>query len=131
MKTRKRLGMAIVAAIVIIIAGKTLAQEPLASAEPVNVAGNWTISALNESGTVDTKYFQLKQDGNTLSGKFKGPNQSGGLEGTINGKHIFIRTKTRNPLTFRGVVDGDTIQGMFHVRGRQGEWHAYRTSPGQ
>jgi hypothetical protein len=114
------------------LAGTTLAQEPLPSAEPVNVEGKWTISAKNPEGTVDTKYVELKQNGNQITGHFKGPNQSGGLEGTVNGHHIFFRTKTRMPLGFRGMVNGDTIEGTFHTRRRQGEFRAYRegtTSP--
>jgi len=106
-----------------------LAQEPLPSTQPDNVAGTWTISSKNANGTVDTKTIELKQNGNDLTGHFKGPNQSGGLEGTINEHHILFRTKTREPLTFRGQVDGDTISGTFNIRGKQGEWHATRISP--
>ena len=106
--------------------GLATAQEPLPNAEPVNVEGKWTISAKNPEGTVDTKYVELKQNGNTITGHFKGPNQSGGLEGTVNGHHIFFRTKTRQPLGFRGMVKGDTIEGTFHTRRGTGEFHAYR-----
>ena len=49
-----------------------------------------------------TKYVEIKQNGNQLTGHFKGPNQSGGIEGTINVHHIVFRTKTRKVLTFRG-----------------------------
>jgi hypothetical protein len=108
------------------LAGITLAQEPLPNAEPVNVEGKWTISARNPNGSVDTKYVELKQNGNQITGHFKGPNQSGGLQGTVNGHHIFFRTKTREPLGFRGMVNGDTIEGTFHARAGQGEFRAYR-----
>jgi hypothetical protein len=107
----------------------SVAQEPLASAEPVNVAGTWTISAKNPEGSVDTKTVDLQQNGNQITGHFKGPRQSGGLEGTVNGHHIFFRTKTRFPLAFRGMVNGDTIEGYFHVRAGTGEWRAWRSSP--
>ena len=104
------------------------AQEPLPSAAPVNVEGKWTISAKNPEGTVDTKYVELKQNGNTITGHFKGPNQSGGLQGTVNNHHIFFRTKTREPLGFRGQVNGDTIEGTFHTRRGTGQFHAFRES---
>ena len=71
--------------------------------------------------------FEIKQDGNTLSGHFKGPNQSGGIEGTINLHLILVRTKTRIVLTFRGRVDGNTINGTFHDRGGQGEFTGQRS----
>lgn len=108
------------------LAGPVLAQEPLPGAEPVNVEGTWTISAKNPNGSVDTKTVELKQNGNQLTGHFKGPHQSGGLEGTVNGRHIFFRTKTREPLGFRGMVNGDTIEGTFHARAGTGEFRAYR-----
>jgi hypothetical protein len=109
---------------------RATAQEPLPSAEPVNVAGKWTISAKNPNGSVDTKFVELVQKGNQLTGHFKGPNASGGLEGTVNGRHIFFRTKTREPLGFRGMVNGDTIEGTFHARRGQGEFRAVRDSAG-
>jgi len=117
------------AALVLVLfafAGRATAQEPLPSAAPVNVEGKWTISAKNPEGTVDTKYVELKQNGNQITGHFKGPNQSGGLQGTVNGHHIFFRTKTRQPLGFRGQVNGDTIEGTFHTRRGTGEFHAVR-----
>ena len=110
------------------LAARTTAQEPLPTAEPVNVEGKWTISAKNPEGTVDTKYVELKQNGNQITGHFKGPNQSGGLQGTVNGHHIFFRTKTREPLGFRGQVNGDTIEGTFHARRGTGQFHAIRES---
>lgn len=104
------------------------AQQPLPSSKPViDVAGHWVISAKNWNGTLDTKTVDLKQDGNVITGHFKGPNQSGGLEGSINNHHIVFRTKTRHPLTFRGRVDGDTMEGNFHIKGREGFFHAERT----
>jgi hypothetical protein len=87
------------------------------------------IEAKNWDGEFDTKSIDLQQNGNIITGHFKGPRQSGSLEGSINAHHILFRTKTRTPLTFRGQVQGDTIQGTFNVRGHQGEWHAWRSSP--
>jgi hypothetical protein len=108
------------------LAGRITAQEPLPSAAPVNVEGKWTISAKNPDGSVDTKFVELKQTGNTITGHFKGPNQSGGLQGTVNNHHIFFRTKTREPLGFRGQVNGDTIEGTFHTRRGTGHFRAFR-----
>jgi hypothetical protein len=110
--------------------GRAVAQEPMPSQQqPDNVQGTWEIEAKNWNGSFDTKSVQLKQDGNNLTGHFKGPNQSGGLEGTINIHHIVFRTKTRHPLTFRGKVTGDTIDGTFNIEGKKGEFHAVRVSP--
>jgi hypothetical protein len=42
-------------------------------------------------------------------------------------RHIVIRTKTRGVITFRGMVNGDTMQGEFGIRGNHGVWQATRT----
>ena len=108
------------------ICGTASAQSIAGDRPPANVAGNWSIYARNFKGTTDTKSVQLVQNGNQLTGHFKGPYQSGGLVGTINGQHIVFRTKTRDVLTFRGVVDGNTIRGTFGNRGLPGEFEATR-----
>ena len=109
---------------------RSIAFAQSAPPEPplANVEGNWSIYSKDFDGHTATKSVQLKQDGNKLTGHFKGPNQSGGIEGTINGKHIVFRTKTRDVLTFRGRIQGDKMSGNFGNRGRHGTWVAERTS---
>ncbi|MGB2635917.1 MAG: hypothetical protein WAM58_18455 [Candidatus Acidiferrum sp.] len=107
----------------------SLAQQPPPEQPPDNVEGKWTIYSKNvDNGKTATKYIELKQNGNELTGHFKGPNQSGGLEGTINVHHIVFRTKTRNVLTFRGRVDGDKMSGEYGIHGEHGEWQAVRSN---
>lgn len=108
-----------------------IAQQPLPNQQeqtPVDVTGHWVIEAKNSNGTLDTKTVDLQQKGEAITGHFKGPNQSGGLDGSINGHHIVFRTKTKHPLTFRGQVQGDTMEGNFHIMGKEGEFHAERSS---
>ncbi|MFY9801941.1 MAG: hypothetical protein WA211_15510 [Candidatus Acidiferrales bacterium] len=116
------------ALLLIMVTSVSLAQQPPTEQPPDNVAGNWTIYAKDPDGGTSTKYIQIKQDGTQLTGHFKGPHQSGGLEGTINVHHIVFRTKTRDVLTFRGKVEGDKMSGDFGNRGRHGEWEAVRTN---
>jgi hypothetical protein len=116
-------------AVITIAANNVRAQEPLPGPSTANVVGTWTLSCRNWNGSRDTKTVQLRQNDTQITGHFKGPNQSGGLEGTVNGRHIMFRTKTRTVLTFRGQVDGDTMQGNFHVRGKTGQFQGYRSSP--
>jgi hypothetical protein len=109
----------------------SFAQQPPPAEAPANVAGKWTIYSKDDDGKTSTKYVELKQDGAKLSGHFKGPNQSGGLEGTVEGRHIVFHTKTRSVLTFRGQVDGDSMHGNYGIHGprvnMQGEWEARRS----
>ena len=119
-------------------AGRALAQEPMPSQQqPDNVQGTWEIEAKNYNGSFDTKSVQLKQDGNNLTGHFKGPNQSGGVEGTIDEQHLVVRTKTRDVLTFRGRVEGPRVEGViqgnafngtFHDRGGTGSFQGQRSN---
>jgi hypothetical protein len=123
---------ALLTSIVLLVIALTssVAQEPPADQPPANVAGKWTIYSHDDNGKTATKYVELKQDGTKLTGHFKGPNQSGGLEGTIEGRHIVFHTKTRSVLTFRGQVDGDSMKGNYGIHGprvnMQGQWEARR-----
>jgi hypothetical protein len=103
--------------------GQQLPQQDRSAA---NVAGTWMIYTRGDDGKTGTHTVQIVQNGNTLTGHFKGPNQSGGIEGTMNFRHIVFRTKTRNVLTFRGMVDGNTMEGNFGVRGHHGTWQGRR-----
>jgi len=101
-----------------------------------NVNGKWTLYCKDPNGTTSAKYLELQQEGTTIKGHFKGPYQSGGVEGTINEQHLVVRTKTRNVLVFRGridgprvggVVQGNTFNGTFHDRGGTGSFQGLRT----
>lgn len=108
------------------VGNTAVAQDAPPQRPPANVEGNWTIYSKGPTGITATKSVQLKQQGNVITGHFKGPYQSGGLEGSVNQQHIVFRTKTREPLTFRGRVEGNTITGTFHDRQGTGEWQATR-----
>ncbi len=111
-----------------VIAGHVaVAQQPPAENAPDNVAGKWTIYSKNVNNNESvTKFVEIVQNGTELSGHFKGPNQSGGIQGSIHVHHIEFSTKTRNVLTFRGQVDGDRMHGMYGIHGRHAEWEAVR-----
>jgi hypothetical protein len=113
------------------------AQQPPAQQMPANVAGKWTLYCKDPNGTTSAKYLDLQQNGSSITGHFKGPNQSGGVEGTISQQHLVVRTKTRNVLTFRGrvegprvegVVQGNTYNGTFHDRGGTGSFQGQRSN---
>jgi hypothetical protein len=113
------------------------AQQPPAEQQPANVAGKWTLYCKDPNGTTSSKFLELEQKGNVISGHFKGPNQSGGVEGTINNQRLVVKTKTREVLTFGGrvdgprvdgVVQGNTFNGNFHARGGQGSFQGVRSN---
>ncbi len=108
--------------------GVSGAQQSPQDRPPDDVRGHWTIYSKNiDNGETVTKWVQINQNGSHLSGHFKGPYQSGGIQGFVNGHHIEFSTKTRNVLTFRGQVDGNTMSGLYGLHGRHAEWRAVRT----
>jgi len=113
---------------VVAVSSFSRAQQPPPERPPDDVRGKWTIYSKNiENGETVRKFVQINQDGNRLSGHFKGPYQSGGIQGSVNGHHIEFSTRTRNVLTFRGQVDGNTMSGLYGLHGRHAEWRAVRT----
>ena len=106
-----------------------LAQQVPSDKPPAQANGKWNFYCHDPNGSTSTKYIEIQQNGTEVKGHFKGPNQSGGIEGTINNQHIVFKTKTRDVLTFRGridgprvdgVVQGNKITGTFHARAGQG-----------
>ena len=102
--SRRNLSLICSASLLLLVAVFATAQTPLPSEQrlPVNVAGHWVIELKNWNGPLDTKTVDLEQNGNSITGHFKRPNQSGGLEGSVNGHHIVFRTETKHRLTLRG-----------------------------
>ena len=114
-----------------------MAQQPPPEQVPANAAGNWTLYCKDPNGQTSTKYLELQQKGSAISGHFKGPNQSGGVQGTIDMQHLVVKTKTRIVLVFRGrvngprvdgVVQGNTFNGTFHDRGGTGSFQGVRSN---
>ena len=136
----KRHGFRIFAfcSVLIVFAGSfASAQQPPAQQQPASVAGKWTLYCKDPNGSTSSKYLDLQQKGTVISGHFKGPKQSGGVEGTIDNQHLVVRTKTRDVLTFRGRVDGQRVEGVvqgnsfngtFHDRGGTGSFQGVRSN---
>ena len=118
----------LIALFLITATGVSSAQQ--SSEQPAdNVSGSWTIYANNiEKAGSSLKYVQITQNGNIITGHFKGPHQSGKIQGWVNVHHIEFSTDTREVLTFRGQIDGNTMSGLYGIQGRHAEWKAERTN---
>ena len=116
--------------LIALIGSRALAQQPPAQQQPANVAGKWTLYCKDPNGSTSAKYLELQQKGSVISGHFKGPNQSGGVEGTIDEQHLVVRTKTRDVLTFRGRVEGPRVEGVIQGNTFNGTFHD-RVEPGR
>jgi hypothetical protein len=90
-----------------------------------NLAGTWTVNVSGDAGSAE-QTIVLKQDGGKITGTFKGPRQSGPLEGTVDGNNISFHVATRVPLDYKGAVDGDSMKGSMSGHGKTGSWTATR-----
>ena len=133
---RFRLSVVVGCFVLVVMAGeRMMGQAPPPQKPPANAAGKWTLYCKDPNGSTSTKYLDLQQTGTEIKGHFKGPNQSGGVEGTIDVQHLVVKTKTRDVLVFRGrvdgprvdgVVQGNTFDGTFHDRGGTGSFQGVR-----
>ena len=115
--------------VVLVLASLTLAGTMLAQQPPDNVQGNWTIYSTSiKDGSTVTKHVQIAQYGNRITGYFEGPDQSGPIQGEVNGHFIRFSTVTRTILNFHGHVFGDNMTGDYGIHGRQAPWQAVRTT---
>ena len=113
-----------IALLALMLGPPLLAQQP-----PDNVQGDWTIYSTNvENGETVVKHIQIAQYGDRITGSFEGPNQSGPIQGQINGHHIHFSTVTRNVLNFWGQVYGDNMSGTYGLHGKHAAWQAVRAT---
>jgi len=134
----KRLSLSLVCLLIFATVFRAIgwSQQPPPQAPTAIVDGKWILYCNDPNGSTSTKFLDLKQEGAEIKGHFKGPNQSGGVEGTIDVRHLVVRTKTNNVLVFRGRVDGPIVNGViqaqsfngtFHDRGGTGTFQGQRT----
>src|ERR1700690_2262409 len=106
----------------LVLCRTTVAQQP-----PDNVQGNWTIYSTSiKTGETVVKHVQIAQYGNRITGYFEGPDQSGPIQGEVNGHHIRFSTVTKNVLNFHGQIFGDTMSGSYGLHGKHAAWQAVR-----
>lgn len=92
---------------------------------PADVSGTWTVSVTGEAGRA-TQTITIQQQGEAITGKFKGPRQSGTLTGTVKGSQVVFHVKAHVPIDYTGVANGDTMSGTLVGKNKSGEWTASR-----
>ena len=111
----KRIRKHIIASITIITAAFMFAAILTVGAQSTNVTGNWKLTIESPNGTGGPSLV-LKQDGEKLTGTYKGRFGESPLEGTVKGKEIKFSTKVNAQgqevlVEYSGTVDGDTMKG--------------------
>jgi hypothetical protein len=92
-----------------------LATAPVFAAETAKVAGEWTLTVESPNGT-RTPTASFKQDGENLTGTYKGAFGESALKGTIKGNDIKFTVSISTPngdlaVDYSGTVDGDSMKG--------------------
>jgi hypothetical protein len=111
----KRLRKHIITAITITTAAFLLVASASVGAQTANVAGNWKLTLETPNGPANPSLV-LKQDGEKLTGTYKGRFGESPLEGAVKGKEIKFTVKVNAQgqeflLEYAGAVDGDTMKG--------------------
>lgn len=88
-------------------------------AADANVAGEWDLTVETQAGT-GNPHFSLKQDGNKLTGTYKGMLGESPVAGTVTGNDISISFQvnaqgTDLAVSYTGTVDGTTMKGTVKL----------------
>ncbi|HEY6403044.1 MAG TPA: hypothetical protein VI479_16615 [Blastocatellia bacterium] len=110
----KKLRKQIIGAITIFAATFMLAVLTV-GAQTANVSGNWKLTLETPNGPASPSIV-LKQEGEKLTGTYKGRFGESPLEGAVKGKEIKFTVKVNAQgqefvLEYAGAVEGDTMKG--------------------
>src|SRR5262245_19884656 len=99
--------MAIIAAIV--------AAAPTTSAQSANITGTWKMTVETQAGSGNPT-FTFKQDGEKITGTYKGQLGEADVKGTIKGNDVKFSFKISAQgqdleVEYSGTVEGDTMKG--------------------
>jgi hypothetical protein len=111
----KRLRKLIITAITITTAAFLFAAALTVGAQSTNVSGNWKLTLETPNGAANPSLV-LKQEGEKLTGTYKGRFGEFPLEGAVKGKEIKFTVKVNAQgqellLEYAGAVEGDTMKG--------------------
>jgi hypothetical protein len=88
--------------------------------DKVDVTGAWSVTVETEAGSGNPS-FTLKQEGEKLTGKYKGTFGEADLTGTVKGDKIEFSFKVtgqiEGTITYTGTTDGKTMKGKVNLAG--------------
>ena len=97
----------------------------LAADEKIDVSGTWDVE-IEIAGQTGKPVFTFKQDGEKLSGKYKGQFGEADVTGKLKGNAIEFSFETQGmKIVYTGTVDKDTMKGQADYAGQAtGDWKA-------
>lgn len=99
--------------------------------QEVNVSGNWSLTVRSEGGEAHPA-VALKQDGERLTGTYRGRLSETDLRGTLRGREIRFEVRLRFrdsdvDVAYSGTVEGETMKGTVRFGDAgSGTWSAAR-----
>jgi hypothetical protein len=91
-----------------------------------DVSGDWDFT-VDIGGQQGTPSFTFKQDGEKLTGKYKGQFGEAELKGTVKGTEIEFTFEIEGggKVVYKGTIDKDTMKGKADYAGQaEGTWTA-------
>ncbi|MFN8004522.1 MAG: hypothetical protein U0X75_26310 [Acidobacteriota bacterium] len=86
----------------------------------VDVSGNWSVEVQTEAGS-GSPSFTFKQDGEKLTGKYKGQLGEADLTGSVKGDKIEfsfkVSAQVEGTVVYTGTTDGKTMKGKVALAG--------------
>jgi hypothetical protein len=97
----------------------------MAADEKVDVSGTWDVE-IEIAGQTGKPVFTFKQEGEKLSGKYKGQFGEADVTGTLKGNAIEFSFEAQGAkIVYKGMVDKDTMKGQADYAGQAtGDWKA-------
>ena len=117
--TRIRRRQAVFVAVALLVA----ALGAKATAQAVNVTGDWVFNVVTDMGS-GTPAITFKQDGEALTGTYAGTLGNATFKGTIKGNALEFSFQVDAQgqtidVNYKGVVDKDTVKGTVAMAGGQ------------
>jgi hypothetical protein len=96
------------------------AASPSPGGDKIDVTGSWSVTVETDAGSGNPS-FTFKQEGEKLTGKYKGLFGESDLTGTVKGDKIEFSFKVsgqiEGTLTYTGTTDGKTVKGKVSLAG--------------
>jgi hypothetical protein len=102
------------------------------AAPPANVAGTWTVNAVEMPGAFGPMTVTLQQEGTKLTGSFGAGEVVGTLSGSVSGERLTFRVEAGNGaramrIDFNGRLSRDGLSGLWEIGTKAlGKWSGTR-----
>jgi hypothetical protein len=115
-------------AVALAVVGAWTGTAALAADDKVDLTGTWEVT-IEIGGQTGMPVFTFKQEGEKLTGKYKGQFGEAEVTGQVKGKDVEFAFEPQegSKIVYKGTIDGDTMKGTADYAGQaSGDWKAKR-----